>query len=88
MWAFDGDHDLDAAVNLAQCAEISTTRSAAPPSRAAGPPLVADGKALVSALNVLTKPARMTREPTFVLHPRHELTASEKGGADAMFSTL
>jgi hypothetical protein len=59
-----------------------------PPSRAAGPPLAVDGKALVSALNVLRKPARMTREPTFVLHPQHELTTSEKGGADAMFGTL
>lgn len=60
----------------------------APPTSAAGPPLAADGKALVSALNALTKAARMTREPTFVLHPQHELTTSEKGGADAMFSTL
>jgi hypothetical protein len=59
-----------------------------PPGRAAGPPLLADGKVLVSALRVLAKPARMTREPTFVLHPQHDLTTSEKGGADAMFGTL
>ena len=48
----------------------------------------ADGKALVSTLRVLAKPARMTREPMFMLHPQHELTTSEKGGADGMLGTL
>jgi hypothetical protein len=41
----------------------------------------ADGTALTNT-HVLVKPARMTREPTFIPHPRPEPTTPEKGGAE------
>jgi hypothetical protein len=42
----------------------------------------ADGTALTSTLRVPVKPARMTREPTFTLHPHREPTKPEKGCAE------
>jgi hypothetical protein len=41
----------------------------------------ADGTALTGTLRVPVKPARMKREPTFILHQQYELTTPEKGGA-------
>jgi hypothetical protein len=38
--------------------------------------------ALISTPRVPVKPARLTREPTFAPHPRHEPTTPEKGGAE------
>jgi hypothetical protein len=87
MWAFDGDRDPHAAVNLAQWAQYAQTDPRAA-KQSGGATTARRGKVLVSALCVLAKPARMTREPAFVLHPQHDLTTSEKGGADAMFGTL
>jgi hypothetical protein len=62
-----------------------------PPSNGSGPPMPTNGTALTNTLCVPVKPARMTREPTFTPHQRHEPTAPDKGGVEQsqeLFETL
>jgi hypothetical protein len=67
---YSADRDLNAAVNLAQWGENSAHLEPGPPSRVAGQTMPADGTALADTLRVPVKPARMTREPTFMLQLR------------------
>jgi putative transposase len=86
------DRDLNAAVNLAHWAQHHYNQTdPRTPKHEAGPPTPADGTALTSTLRMLAKPARMTREPTFVPPLRSEPTTPEKGGAvnpNRLFGTL
>ena len=60
------DRDTNAAINLAHWGQVHHgPTDPRTPKQEAGPPMSADGTALTNTL-VLVKPARMTREPTFI----------------------